>query len=78
MANGLCGYAGLEDVEAGVEHERVFQLVPLGFIARSSRREERDVQRVVLGRCMSTCTECIDLVDKGGMYASADHAYTRD
>jgi hypothetical protein len=49
VPDGLCWYAGLEDVEAGVEHEGVFQLVPLGFIARSSRREERDVQRIILG-----------------------------
>ena len=41
VADGLCGYTGLEDVEARVEHERVFQLVPLGFIAWSSCWEKR-------------------------------------
>lgn len=40
VADGLCGYTGLEDVEARVEHERVFQLVPLGFVAWSDCWEE--------------------------------------
>ena len=78
VANGLCGDTGFEDVEAGVEHEGVFQLVPLGFVAWSGCREQRDVQRVVLGTCISIWTVSIDAVGKGETYTSANHAYTCD
>jgi hypothetical protein len=48
MANCLGGYASFEDVQARVQHERIFQLVSLGLIAGTCGREERNVQRVVL------------------------------